>query len=93
MPRGGRREGAGRKRGVPNKSNADIKAAIDQAADHIELARNLVRIATKSESDQAQVAATRELWDRRFGKATQILSGEGGGPMILQVSTGVPRAE
>jgi hypothetical protein len=33
MPRGGRREGSGRKVGVPNKLNADLKAMILGALD------------------------------------------------------------
>lgn len=75
--------GKGRQKGVPNKISVDLKAAIDQAADHVELARNLVRIATESESDQARVAATKELWDRRFGKSTQPLSNADDKPFVV----------
>ena len=35
MPRGGRREGAGRKPGVPNKDNADIRAMIIGALNQV----------------------------------------------------------
>ena len=35
MPRGGKREGAGRKPGVPNKDNADIRAMIISALNQV----------------------------------------------------------
>jgi hypothetical protein len=32
------------------------------------------------------------VYDRAFGKATQVVSGENGGAIYLMVSTGVPHA-
>lgn len=77
----------GRKKGTPNAINADIKKAIDSAVDHVALAKNLARIALKGESEQAQVAATREIWDRRFGKAAQPIGGSDDLPAIKQALT------
>lgn len=36
MARGGRRPGAGRPKGVPNRTTAEAKAAIEQAFDHLQ---------------------------------------------------------
>lgn len=74
----------GRTKGTPNKATKDIKRAIDSAADHVELAKNLYRIALKSDSDAAQVAATKEIWDRRFGKASQVIAGDPENPITYQ---------
>lgn len=66
--------GKGRPKGSPNKATADIKAL---ARVHAPVAmKELARIAAKSESDAARVAAIKELFDRGFGKATQPLSGD-----------------
>lgn len=67
--RGGKREGAGRKAGVPNKSTADIKALAQQytGAAMVELARLSVR----AESETARVSAIKELLDRGYGKSRE----------------------
>jgi hypothetical protein len=53
-----------------------------------------VRLALHAKNEAVQVAACKELLDRAIGKAVQPHSGEGGeGPVIVQVITGVPRAE
>ncbi|MDQ6702775.1 MAG: hypothetical protein M3Z96_06550 [Pseudomonadota bacterium] len=41
----------------------------------------------------ARVAAIKGLLDRAYGKCVQPVSGEGGGPMMLQVFTGVRRQD
>lgn len=64
----------GRSKGTPNRATADVKslaqlhgpAAIAEA----------VRIMQKSESDQARMAAIKEILDRAYGKATQPISGD-----------------
>lgn len=86
MPKGGAREGAGRKRGIPNKVTADIRAlagkygpaAIKRIA---ELAGIMPKERGKAESQQVQFLALKELVDRGYGKARQEVTGEGGGPL------------
>lgn len=73
--------GSGRKKGTPNKATAEIKAL---AQVHAPAAiKELARLALKAKSEQARVAAIRELIDRGYGKATQSHehSGPGGGPI------------
>jgi hypothetical protein len=70
-----RPEGAGRKKGTPNKITADIKAlAQEHGATAITI---LATILTTAESDQAKIAAAKELLDRGYGKATQQVIGAG----------------
>lgn len=86
MPRGGKRPGAGRPAGRPNKITADIKAL---AQVHAESAiRELATILTTSENDQARIAAAKELLDRGFGKATQHaeITGKDEGPVEMKTT-------
>ena len=76
---GGKREGSGRKKGVPNKATAEIKALAQQhGADAI---KRLAYLMTKAESEQAQVAACRELLDRAYGKPAQAIIGDDEAPI------------
>lgn len=86
MPRGsapGERRG-GRQKGTPNKATADIKA-LAQAHGSDAIAR-LVDIMFNSESDQAKIAAAKEILDRGYGKAKQQVEATGpdGGPMVFE---------
>lgn len=65
--RGGRREGAGRKAGVPNKATAEIKK-LAQKHGPAAIAR-LAHLLANAESEQAQVGAAKELLDRAYGKS------------------------
>lgn len=67
MPRGGRREGSGRKAGVPNKATAEIKATAQKHGPVI--LAELVRLATTSESHAARVSAASIVLDRAYGKS------------------------
>lgn len=80
----GERRG-GRAKGVPNKATRDIKAlAAPYAPEALE---TLAKIMRTGESEQARVAASRELLDRGFGKAAQAVTGENGtGPVKLELS-------
>ncbi|WP_330728195.1 hypothetical protein [Burkholderia multivorans] len=81
MAAGGKRPGAGRPPGRPNKVTAEIKAL---AQKHCEAAiAELATILTTSESDQARIAAAKELLDRGYGKATQHteITGRDGAPI------------
>jgi hypothetical protein len=85
-PKGHPRFG-GRKPGVPNKVTAEVR---DLARVHgPAVLEELARLALESESDQARVAAAKEILDRAYGKCAQPISGDGGGPTILRVITGV----
>lgn len=80
----------GRKKGTPNKNTRELKALISE---HTEtLFNELLRLATKADSEAVRVSAIKELLERGFGKVPQAVTGEGGtGPVMLQIVTGVPR--
>ncbi|OMG85403.1 hypothetical protein [Achromobacter xylosoxidans] len=89
----GERRG-GRKKGVPNKATAEIKALAQQHGP--EAIATLVSImkATK-QPPAARVAAAKELLDRAYGKSVQPI--EGGDPdkpinMALQIAFRRPGA-
>ena len=66
----------GRRKGVPNRATAEIRALAQQNATKAMV--ELVRLATRAKSEQTRVAAIREILDRGYGKATQpITAGEG----------------
>ena len=66
MPKGGKRPGAGRKKGSPNKLTAEVKA---QAMAHALAAlENLGRLSIGAESENAQIAAANLLLNRGFGR-------------------------
>jgi hypothetical protein len=68
-PMGGRRPGAGRPKGVPNKITQPIK---ELAAHHsAESIATLVALRDHSENDQVRLAAARELLDRAHGRPRQ----------------------
>lgn len=69
MARGGARSGAGRKKGVPNKATAEVKALAQRYAPAA--LKELARLSTKAESETARVAAAGMILDRAYGKATQ----------------------
>jgi len=89
-PKGTRPPGGSRK-GRPNKATADVKALAGKyTADAID---ELARLATKAESEQARVAAIKELLDRGHGKAPASMTHQGDVGLSLTVVSGVPRAD
>ena len=72
MSKGGKREGAGRRKGAPNKATAEIKALAQQHTPA--MITELVRIALHAESEQARVAAIKEVLDRGHGKSPQAVT-------------------
>jgi hypothetical protein len=94
VPRGGKREGSGRKPGSLNKATAEVKELAQQYGPAIieRLARlaGLTKVAG-SDSDVTQLGAMRELLDRGYGKAAQAITGGDGKPFSVIV-TGVRRA-
>ena len=85
MPRGGRREGAGRPVGSISKTTAELKTLAQQhgAAIITKLAElSGVIPGNAAESQAVQVQAMRELLDRGFGRSTQPLSGDTEAPPV-----------
>mgnify|MGYP000988131516 CR=1 FL=1 len=81
----------GRQKGTPNRSNAEIKALAQKYTSKVieELAK-LAGVNGKegvAESEQARIAAMKELMDRGHGKPAQALTGEDGeGPARIEIS-------
>ena len=82
MARGGKREGAGRPAGAPNKATRSLK---ELAREHTDAAiASLIKVVAGGEGipPAAQVAAAKEILDRGYGKASMVLTGdEDGGPI------------
>jgi len=66
----GRKTG-GRKPGTPNKATAEIKALAGQYS--AEVVERLAYLMKRAKSEQAQVAACKELLDRAHGRAPQAI--------------------
>lgn len=67
----------GRQKGTPNKSTAAVKAAAQKHTTDALAA--LVSILRTGQSEQARIAAARELLDRGYGKPAQALTDADGG--------------
>lgn len=77
MAKGGKRLGAGRPKGAPNKSTAELKAFAGQYSP--EAIEGILAIARDTEAPpQARIAAWREVLDRAHGKPAQALTGPDG---------------
>src|SRR5690554_4664150 len=63
----------GRKKGVPNKATADVKALAQKYAPSA--LQELARLSGEAESEQARVSGCREILDRAYGKAPQAIDG------------------
>lgn len=74
----GERRG-GRQKGTPNKATAEIREIARQhGAAAVE---RLAYLMTRAESEQAQVAACKELLDRAYGKPAQAIVGDDEAPV------------
>lgn len=71
--------GRGRPKGSLNKSTADIKALAQVHAP--KAMKELARLAEHAESEAARVAAIKELFDRGFGKASQLVGSDPDNPL------------
>lgn len=77
-PKGTPRTG-GRQKGTPNKATAEVKSiAREYGADVI---ARLAKIALHSKNEVAAISAGKELLDRGYGRALQMLSGPDEGPI------------
>ena len=91
MPVGGKREGAGRPKGSPNKATASIRDAAQAYTE--DALRTLVEVMNDREQPgPARVGAANAILDRGYGKPKQEVDGSLTGEMMLQILTGVPRA-
>ncbi len=90
---GGRRLGAGRKKGQVSETKRVIA---EMAREHAETALGvLVEIALRGESEAARVSAANALLDRGYGKPVQgmELTGEDGGPIETREVSDIDRAK
>lgn len=88
--RGGRRPGAGRPAGAPNKLTRPVKElAAEQGSASIE---RLVQLRDAADSEQVRFAAAKELLDRAYGRARQEidLTGDPSVMVIVQRQTPQP---
>jgi hypothetical protein len=80
----------GRSKGTPNKATKDIKeicrghgpAVID----------GLLRLSKEADSDAAKIAASKEILDRAYGKATQMIGGDKDNPIRAKIAVEFVRA-
>lgn len=89
MAQGGKRPGAGRPKGTPNKATADVRAMAQKYGPSA--------LATLSEimedtgaPEAARVAASKELLDRAYGKSKQAVehSGQSDKPLVVVLNDG-----
>lgn len=96
MAKGGKRPGAGRPKGKPNKVTAEARATIASRArefsdEALEALAGILR--SPDAPAAAKVSAATSLLDRGYGKPPQSHehSGEGGGAIQYEIVTGVDR--
>jgi len=94
MPRGGKRDGAGRPAGSANKDTAASRAALaDLVAGHVETAiETLAMIARTGESEAARVSASVAILDRAYGRPAQAVEITDDRPAMPSVIRIVPGA-
>src|SRR5690348_5323708 len=90
MPRkAGTPKTGGRQKGARNKATAELRDIIDSQMKPKELVQVLRDVAKDTEAPHAaRVGAVRELWDRRYGKAPQAITGADGGPLSVIAALG-----
>lgn len=82
LPKGKTNNPNGRKKGVPNKSTAEIKElAQTYSAKALETLSAIMR---NSDNDTARIAAAKELLDRGYGKVTQPMEHSGSLAVTLE---------
>jgi hypothetical protein len=76
----------GRQKGVQNKATRDVRELIDGGGDIAQVIAGLFRIALFGETEPGRVAASKELLDRRYGKAPQAVVGDPNGAPVRIVT-------
>ncbi len=82
--RGGYQPGGGRPKGSTNKSTQELRDLCRKHAP--EAIKSLLHLAANAVSEQAKIAAIKEILDRGYGKSTTIIGGEDGAKPELVVS-------
>ena len=90
MPRGGKRDGAGRPAGSQNRDTAASRAALAElVAGHVETAiETLAQIAKSVESEAARVSASVAILDRAYsrpGQAVEITDTTPEQPSVIEI--------
>lgn len=76
--------GSGRVKGQPNHATLEVKSLARKYGE--DAIHTLATLMIGADSDQAKIAAARELLDRGYGKATQPLSGDDDAPAIKVIN-------
>lgn len=63
----------GRQKGTPNKATADLKAIARKMEPE---ATKRLALLLKSENESVALGAVKEVYDRAYGKATQLIGGD-----------------
>ena len=88
MSAGGKRPGAGRKRGSLNKVTAEVR---ELAMQHAPAAMaELARLVKSAKSENTRVAAIREILDRAYGKPKQAVVGDYDHQIVTFTIEGLP---
>jgi hypothetical protein len=70
----------GRVAGTPNKATADIKAV---AREMTPAATERLKLLLQSDNEAVALGAVKEVYDRAYGKATQIVAGDEEAPLRI----------
>lgn len=73
--KGGPRPNSGRKKGSPNKVTAEVRSIAQQYGE--QAIKMLAEMMIAGDSESARIAAAKEILDRAYGKATQLIEGPG----------------
>lgn len=71
----------GRVAGTPNKATAEVKSLARMYG--AQIIEHLYGLALGAENEAAQIAAAKELLDRGYGKATQMVGGDADNPIAV----------
>jgi hypothetical protein len=74
----------GRPKGVPNKVTRDIKEICRGHGPSV--IEGLLRLSKEADSDAAKIAASKEILDRAYGKATQMVGGDQDNPIRAKIA-------
>lgn len=89
MAKGGKRNGAGRPKGAANRATAEIKEAARKygvkAIKELATLAGLIDGEGAADSEQARIAALREVLDRGYGKPAQVVAGDPDEPVNVNV--------
>jgi hypothetical protein len=82
--KGGRRPGAGRKKGTPNRATKEIRELARQyGPDAIEC---LFGLMTSAKNEQTRLAAANSLLDRGFGRVSHEAATESEKTVVVEIS-------